>query len=76
MIKSSFLKQKPAVGEKAVQQYQQLVLGGVNQIGIVKELGGNFATVSYPDGWELPCLRNILLFYLDSDTILKACNYE
>lgn len=40
--------------EKAVRQYQQLVLGGIDQIGVVKELGGNLTTVSYPDGWELP----------------------
>lgn len=40
--------------DKAVRQYQQLVLGGVNQVGIVKELGGNLTTVTYPDGWDLP----------------------
>lgn len=40
--------------DKAVQQYQKLVLGGIDQIGIVKELGGNLTTVSYPDGWDLP----------------------
>jgi hypothetical protein len=40
--------------DKAVQQYQQLVLGGIDQVGVVKELGGNLTTVSYPDGWDLP----------------------
>jgi hypothetical protein len=40
--------------EKPIQQYQQLVLAGIDQIGTVKELGDNLTTVSYPDGWELP----------------------
>ncbi|MES2328228.1 MAG: hypothetical protein V4539_01410 [Bacteroidota bacterium] len=40
--------------DKAVKQYQQLVLGGIDQVGTVKELGGNLTTVTYPDGWELP----------------------
>ena len=39
--------------DKAVRQYQQLVLGGIDQVGIVKELAGNLTTVSYPDGWDL-----------------------
>lgn len=52
--KIELFKAETSSSEKAVQQYQQLVLGGVNQIGIVKELGGNLTTVSYPDGWELP----------------------
>jgi hypothetical protein len=40
--------------DKAVRQYQQLVLGGIDQVGVVKALGSNLTTVSYPDGWELP----------------------
>jgi hypothetical protein len=40
--------------DKAVKQYQQLVLGGTGQVGVVKELGSNLTTVSYPDGWDLP----------------------
>lgn len=47
--------------DKAVRQYQQLVLGGVNQVGVVKELGGNLTTVSYPDGWELPVPTKYLI---------------
>ena len=47
--------------EKAVQQYQKLVLGGVNQVGIVKDLGGNLTTVSYPDGWDLPVPTKYLI---------------
>ena len=40
--------------DKAVQDYRKLVLAGVDQIGTVKEVGFSIATVSYPDGWELP----------------------
>lgn len=40
--------------DKAIQQYQQLVLGSIDQVGVVKELGENLTTVSYPDGWDLP----------------------
>ncbi|WP_276131904.1 hypothetical protein [Polluticoccus soli] len=40
--------------DKAVQDYRQLVLAGVDQVGIVKEIGYSLATVEYPDGWELP----------------------
>jgi len=47
--------------DKAVRQYQQLVLGGIDQIGIVKELGGNLTTVSYPDGWDLPVPTKYLI---------------
>ncbi|HEY8688771.1 MAG TPA: hypothetical protein VIM07_06005 [Chitinophagaceae bacterium] len=47
--------------DKAVRQYQQLVLGGIGQVGIVKELGGNLTTVSYPDGWDLPVPTKYLI---------------
>ena len=52
--KIELFKAETSSTEKAVQQYQKLVLGGVNQVGIVKDLGGNLTTVSYPDGWDLP----------------------
>ena len=42
-------------------QYQQLVLGGIDQVGVVKELGGNLTTVSYSDGWELPVPTKYLI---------------
>lgn len=45
----------------AVRQYQQLVLGGIDQVGIVKEIGGNLTTVNYPDGWELPVPAKYLI---------------
>jgi hypothetical protein len=52
--KIEIFKAETSSKDKAVQQYQQLVLGGVDQVGVVKELAGNLTTVSYPDGWDLP----------------------
>lgn len=54
-------KAETSSNDKAVRQYQQLVLGGIDQVGIVKELGGNLTTVSYPDGWELPVPTKYLI---------------
>lgn len=39
--------------DKAVRQYQQLVLGGIDQVSVVRELAGNLTTLAYPDGWVL-----------------------
>jgi hypothetical protein len=47
--------------DKVVQQYRQLILAGIDQIGVVKELGVNLTTVSYPDGWELPVPTKYLI---------------
>lgn len=53
--------------ENSVRQYQQIVLGGVNQVGIVRELGGNLTTVAYPDGWVLPVPTKYLV-------VLPSCD--
>ena len=58
--------------DKAIKQYQQLVLGGVDQIGIVKELGGNLTTVSYPDGWDLPVPTKYLIVLPADHKILQV----
>ncbi len=47
--------------EEAIQYYQKIVLGGINQVGVVRELGGNLTTVSYPDGWVLPVPTKYLI---------------
>ena len=47
--------------DKAVRQYQKLVLGGIGQVGLIKELSGNLTTVSYPDGWVLPVPTKYLI---------------
>lgn len=46
---------------KEIQRYQKLVLAGVNQVGVVKELGNPLTTVSYPDGWDLPVPTKYLI---------------
>ena len=46
---------------KEIQQYRKLVLAGIDQIGVVKELGENLTTVSYPDGWDLPVPTKYLI---------------
>ena len=48
-------------GSKDLQQYQKIVLGGIEQIGIVKDFNGNMATIAYPDGWEVPVPIKYLL---------------
>ena len=37
-----------------IQQYRKLVLAGIDQVGIVKEMGTTMSTVLFADGWELP----------------------
>lgn len=59
--KIELFKAETSSPEKAVRQYQQLVLGGVDQVGVVKELNGNLTTVSYPDGWDLPVPTKYLI---------------
>ena len=54
-------KAETSSNDKSVKQYQQLVLGGIDLIGIVKELNGNLTTVSYPDGWDLPVPTKYLI---------------
>jgi len=47
--------------DKEIKQYRKLVLAGIDQVGVVKELGGNLTTVSYPDGWVLPVPTKYLI---------------
>ena len=54
-------KAETSSSDKAVRQYQQLVLGGIDQTGVVKESGGNLTTVAYPDGWVLPVPTKYLI---------------
>lgn len=59
--KVEVFKAETSSTDKAVQQYRKLILAGINQVGVVKELGGNLTTVSYPDGWELPVPTKYLI---------------
>lgn len=49
-------REETSGNDPEIRKYQRLVLAGVNQVGVVKNLGPgeNLITVSYPDGWDLP----------------------
>ncbi len=49
-----FFKNETNGDTKEIKQYQQLVLGGIDQVGVIKEFGEDLTSVSYPDGWVLP----------------------
>jgi len=59
--KIEIFKAETSSNDKAIKQYQQLVLGGIDQVGVVKEFLGNLTTVSYPDGWDLPVPTKYLI---------------
>jgi hypothetical protein len=40
--------------DENLRKYRQIVLGGVNQVGVIKGFIQNMVNVTYPDGWELP----------------------
>lgn len=54
-------KAETGSNDKAVKQYQQLVLSGVDQTRVVEEVVGNLTTVSYPDGWHIPVPTKYLI---------------
>lgn len=53
--------------DKDVQDYRNLILAGVNQVGVVRALGENLITVYYPDGWELPVPTKYLILLPNID---------
>jgi len=59
---SEFIKETSGENSE-IKKYQQLVLSGVNQIGVVKSEGPgeNLTTISYPDGWDLPVPTKYLI---------------
>ena len=63
--KTETFKVETSSGEKPIQQYQKIVLGGIDQVGIVKEPGENLTTVSYPDGWDVPVPTKYLIVLQD-----------
>jgi hypothetical protein len=40
--------------DENLMKYQKIVLGGINQVGVVKGFIQNLVNVSYPDGWIVP----------------------
>lgn len=66
--KVDLFKAETSSPDKAVQDYQKIVLGGVDQIGTVKEFGFALTTVTYPDGWEVPVPTKYLIVLPENDT--------
>jgi hypothetical protein len=54
-------KHETSSQDKSVQEYRNLVLAGINEIGTVKEVGLSLTTVSFADGWELPIPTKYLI---------------
>ena len=54
-------KEETSSPEKAVREYRNLVLAGVDQVGTVKEVGLDLTTVLFADGWELPIPTKYLI---------------
>lgn len=65
--KVEVFKEETTSDRKEVQQYQKMVLGGINQVGVVKEVGSPLTTVSYPDGWDLPVPNKYLIVLPEID---------
>lgn len=71
--KIEIFKAETSSDDKAVRQYQQLVLGGIGQVGVVKELGDDLTTVSYPDGWVLPVpTKHLVVLPSDQSPLFKG----
>lgn len=54
-------KEETSSPDKAVQDYRNLVLSGIDQVGTVKEVGYDLTTVLFADGWELPIPTKYLI---------------
>lgn len=59
--KIEIFKAETTSDDKEVKQYRELVLAGIDQVGVVKDFIGNLTTVSYPDGWDLPVPTKYLI---------------
>ncbi|MDE3235478.1 MAG: hypothetical protein KGO81_05940 [Bacteroidota bacterium] len=59
--KVEIFKSETSADNPDIRKYQELVLAGIDQIGIVKEPGEDLTWVTYPDGWELPVPTKYLL---------------
>jgi hypothetical protein len=59
--KIEVFKAETNLDNKEIQQYRKLVLAGIDQVGVVKDLGVTMTTVAYSDGWELPIPTKYLI---------------
>ena len=56
-------KKETSKSNEELKKYQKLIIGGVNQVGVVLKIEENLTWVKYPDGWEIPVPTKYLLNY-------------
>lgn len=59
--KIGIFKSETSGTDKAIQDYQKLVLAGINQVGVVTEYDDYLTTVTFADGWDLPIPTKYLI---------------
>ncbi len=59
--KIEIFKSETTSSDKAISQYQELVLAGIDQTGIIIKIEDNLSYIGYPDGWELPIPTKYLI---------------
>lgn len=47
--------------DKNIQEYRDLVIAGVNEIGEIKVVGSTMSTVEFTDGWVLDIPNKYLI---------------
>jgi hypothetical protein len=59
-FKEVFIKETTGVDD-ATTKYQQLVLNGIDEIGVINDFNGNICNVKFSDGWKLPMPTKYLM---------------
>ena len=65
-FKEVFIDETTGIDD-ATTKYQQLVLNGINEVGMVDELLGNMCNVKFSDGWKLPIPAKYLILISNSN---------
>jgi len=59
-----------------IKKYKKMVVGGVNQVGVVFKTAGNLTWVKYPDGWEVPVPKKYLIkFWIGASPFASPFTY-
>jgi hypothetical protein len=64
--KEVFIEETTGIDD-ATTKYQQLVLNGIKEVGMVDELLGNLCNVKFSDGWKLPIPAKYLILISNSN---------
>ena len=65
-FKEVFIKETTGVDD-ATTKYQQLVLNGIDEIGVIIDFDGNITNVQFSDGWKLPIPTKYLILISNSN---------